>query len=476
MNKVIRATAILTSGSAVSVAAGLVSAKVTAVILGASGVGVSAVFQSYASLSGLVLGMGIGTGIVRIGAQSIRDGETNRAESLLSAAWLLYWVMMGLLIIAVSISLLGHGWTLMGPDAKWWWLLALMILVTETSASGVHGSVVNAHQKVGLLTRITVTSALSSGVAMVCGVLLFGVNGLIVGPTVAGIFTLAVAWRSSRILRSSRELVRIANAWTGIGELLRFGLPYTASMLVGTGVQMSVPILVLKFTSQADAGYYRAAFAITSTYMNFLISAMGQEYFPRISALRGNVKELGVAIRQQFELVMTIVTPAIAIVIIAAPILIPLAYSHAFAPSVGILRWQLIGDYFKFAAWTFSFVVLSESPPLLYFIIEITWGATNLAVNWVGLSHFGVQATGVSYMASYIVYAGVVWALLSRRISLQLGGQNWTRLILGLVLVVVVATLSHVGGRVSVGIAIFLICIASLGSIVHVRRLSRVTA
>ena len=53
--------------------------------------------------------------------------------------------------------------------------------------------------------------------------------------------------------------------------MLRFGLPYTASMLVGTGVVLVMPVLVLHVVGSASVGYYRAAATIGIAYLGFLL-------------------------------------------------------------------------------------------------------------------------------------------------------------------------------------------------------------
>src|SRR5947209_8499677 len=81
MKSILKATAILSSGSLVSILVGLVSAKFSALLLGPSGVGYMGLLQSTLSLVVLVAGMGgISAGLVRAGARA-RAEENIRQEA-----------------------------------------------------------------------------------------------------------------------------------------------------------------------------------------------------------------------------------------------------------------------------------------------------------------------------------------------------------------------------------------------------------
>src|SRR5205085_6196082 len=69
--------------------------------------------------------------------------------------------------------------------------------------------------------------------------------------------------------------------YTTLFRSLHFGVPFTGSMLVGAGVQMLMPVLVLHALSRADVGFYRAAAAVAVNYLSFLLTAMGQDFYPR---------------------------------------------------------------------------------------------------------------------------------------------------------------------------------------------------
>ena len=82
MKSILKATVVLSSASIVSILTGLVSAKVSAVLLGPGGLGYMGLLQSLLGLSGMLAGMGVGTGLVRAGARALA-GKDERQEAAL---------------------------------------------------------------------------------------------------------------------------------------------------------------------------------------------------------------------------------------------------------------------------------------------------------------------------------------------------------------------------------------------------------
>ncbi|MFO7166506.1 MAG: oligosaccharide flippase family protein, partial [Chloroflexota bacterium] len=213
-------------------------------------------------------------------------------------------------------------------------------------------------------------------------------------------------------------------------QLLRFALPYTASMLVGTGVQMALPVLIVNTIGQTPeesasyVGFYRAATVISVSYLGFLLSVLGQDYYPRVSAVSDQPAVLAKLVNEQHRLVLLLAGPMILLVLALTPILVPLIYSREFLPSVDILEWYLIGDLLRFTSWTIGFVVLARSSSIKLFLIELLLGINTLVASWLGMRFLGLPGLGVGFLFTYIVHYLVVWRIVKRDIGLVLTKEN----------------------------------------------------
>lgn len=423
MKAALRATAILSSGTVIKIAAGLVVVKVWAVLVGPAGVGTLGLMQSMVGLVSIVAALGIGTGVVRLGASALGREDRAEADAIAQAA-LASSAAAGIasaLAVAVFRGALGRV-LLDGPlssgDALW-----LGGGVALTVMTGVQLGVLNAHQRVGALARATVWGSIGGALVGLSVLWLLRSAGL-VEAYVVGIAATALAstWELARSVgrpdaAPSRVAVRAAAR-----RLVRFGLPFTASALVGTGVTLGLPVVVLHMLDIEAVGMYRAALTVTAGYLGFLLAAMGQDYYPRLSA--AGPADLGRLVNDQLRLLLLVGAPVVLGAQATAVWVVPLIYAPSFAPAVPVLEWQLTGELFRFWAWAFSFVVLARSRSTTYFATEAVGGALLLGGTWGGLQLLGLIGSGVGFMAAYVGYAALVWALVRWRTGVRVRASS----------------------------------------------------
>ena len=425
MKSIFRATVILSGSSVIRILLGLVTAKVMALYLQPAGYGYYGLLQSFVGLTSLVVGMGIATGLVRLGAGAVTRTDQVTISSLRSASWLMFAGLCSaaLSITALlrqSISRLALGTTDYGQT-----ILLMVIALLFTLAGDIQLGTLNAYHRVEALAKCGVASAVLAAGVSILTVLIWRAQGIV--PAVIG--GAMVSWAvSGYVLRHDVGPLRVRptrqDTLKAVRSLLRFGGPYTASMLVGTGVQLALPIVVLHLLGTESVGFYKAASAISVGYLGFLVVSMGQDYYPRVSAVADQPGVLVELINEQHRLVMILAVPMILGTLALVPYLVPLVYSHKFIPTVQILEWQLIGDLFKFSSWTMSFIILARCRSSIFFLSELMAGAANLLMTWLAVRWFGLPGLGIGFLASYIIYYAVVWLIVRREIPLVWTSSN----------------------------------------------------
>jgi PST family polysaccharide transporter len=409
----------LSVGSAVSILCGLVSAKVMALILHPAGYGYYGLLQSFVLLAALVTGMGIATGLVRDGAAAVARDDQLTIASLRRASWLLFYGLgaLALLILALfrgTISRLA-----LGTSDHATTILLVGIALLFTMAAGIQSGTLNAYHRVEALTKCSVAGTVLGAIWSVTCFLVWRLQGIV--PAVVG--SAMVGWMvSAYFLRRDVGPVRVEPTRRDVQKmawsLLRFGAPYTASMLVGTGVQLALPIIVLHLLGTESVGYYKAATAISVSYLGFLATTMALDFYPRVSAVKDQPRALVELINAQQRLVMILAVPMILGTLALLPYVVPIVYSPKFVPTVEILEWQLIGDLFRFSSWTISFAILARCRSLVYFLTESIGGLANIVTLWLAVRWFGLPGLGISFLVAYIIYYAAVWVIVRREIHL----------------------------------------------------------
>lgn len=451
----VRATAVVGLGSVLSLAASVVVAKVLAILIGPDGVGLLGVMQSLVGIAGMLVGFGVATGLVRGLASAIAQGDVEEVGGLRQAGSL---IVLGTGSVGLILLVLGREWvasTILGDSGRAGDVLFIAPAVVLSALAGIELAIINGYHRIGALTLGGLLGALGASTAMMGFVAVAGEDGIapaiLAGAAASLVISFAVR---ARIIGMSSRLSDPGRLAAVARSLIRFGGPYTASAIVGTGAQLLVPVIVLNQLGQAEAGHYRAASTIAVGYLAFLLTSFAQDYYPRIAAAQP--EELVALIEKRMRLVMALAVPIILATLALAPLAIRLLYSDDFLPATQVLEWQLVGDLLKLPAWALSFVILARGSSGRFFAVELLGGAVLVGATIVGTEMLGLAGAGVAYFVSYAVYCVAVWLVVRRWAATTPGRLQLSILVLvvfTLALVVLPASLVVLRSIVLLGLA-----------------------
>jgi PST family polysaccharide transporter len=440
----IRAAFLLGGSSIVAIVSTLLTAKVLAVLVGPSGVGIFGLLQAMTELGVLVAGLGVSVSLVRSLADAREQDDAQQHSAARLAAAVLAWSVGGAVAL-VLIAARGEISRLVLDSSDLAGAVVVAALAVPISlAAAVHIATLSTQGRVGTMAALRSLAAVVLGVTTICAVAFLGVAGSSIGLVVGA----ATLWLGTYLAighgvsRSTRPAVSVIV--TAARKLVRFGVPFAASALVGTGIQLIIPILVAVSMGTESAGFYRAATQISAGYLAFVAAAMLLDYYPRLSAQRTRPDVLVRLIDQQLQLVMILTIPLILLGIALADLIVPILYTRAFEPAVAILGWQLAGTLLKLPSWTLAFAVLARGRSVTYFLIELVGGLALLGASVVGMRVLGLPGLGVAVLVTYLIYYPVVWLAVRR--DLPVAVTTAQRVLLGtLVAVVAIGLLPTIG-------------------------------
>jgi len=425
LKAIVRSTGLLGASTGVTVVCGLASAKLWAIWVGPHGLGYMALLQSLLGITSLVVGLGVTAGLVRFGSEPAARADGEALAALQRAAWLLTALAACFAVLVLLLFRGPVGQLALGRMASSTAVPLVAVACVFGLISGVQTGILNAHHKVAALAKFAGLAAIFGTLVEVPFIYIWRSSGVPYAIVATSVVTCGIS-----VLLVRLELPRSpAGATSGevrrqVGALLRFGLPYTASMLVGTGVLFLMPVLVLHIVGPPSVGYYRAAAVIGSTYIGFLLSSMAQDYFPRVSAAAGRPPELARLVNDQQKLVLLLGVPTILAALALAPVAVPILYSGRFGAATGVLEWQVAGDVFRLSSWTLSFVVLARCGSKTFFATEVIGGASILFGSIIGMVRFGLPGAGMGYLVGYAVYYLATWLFVRISASVRLGRSN----------------------------------------------------
>ena len=473
--QILRSSSIIGGASVINILVGLLRTKVVAVLLGPTGVGLIGLFQNLMGAASTAASLGFGNaGTRQIAEATVRDD----AHAVAAARRALFW---GTLVLAVVGA--GIFWQLRGvlaervmgdvhfTDTIGWLSPGVALAI----ASGSQGALLNGMRRIGDMARVSVWSALLSTVLGIGALWLWGWGGVLAfvlsAPLASFLLGHLYVARLPRVQASPASLSMLMKEWR---LLVTLGAAFMVAGLAGTLGQLLVRTLVQRDLGTEALGHFQAAWAISMTYIGFVLTAMGTDYYPRLTAAIRDHAAVNRMVNEQTEVVLLLAGPVFVAMIGLAPWVIDLLYSSRFAEAAAILRWQVLGDIVKVASWPLGFIILAAGDGRTFMLTESFTVLVFAGLTWLGIPLFGIQATGMAFLGMYLVLLPLVHWLARRRTAF-----TWTRTVFrhGIVLVFVatcvfvVAAWSIIPGAIVGVLAAILLAIRSLGRLGHVTNL-----
>lgn len=409
----LRATLVVGLGSVATVGLSVIAAKAYALLIGPSGVGLLALMQSVLNIAATAATLGLVLSTIRATASAATLGGRSRAHGVEAAALLLAALGggAGALLLLLLRDPIAQG--LLGSSDRGGDVALIAVSVFLSVVGSVQVAVLSGLHRVVSVVAVNIGTSLAAAAVGVWIVATLGTNGI--APALA--VTAAVQLVLSRLALglSWRRIYGGLRLSADAGELIRQGIPVAASQLASYGAQMLVPVLVLFVLGTAEVGYYRAAATVSIGYLTFFLAALAQDFYPRISGTT-HPDEIAGLIERRMRMIVGLGLPLIVGMLAAAPLLVELLYSEAFAPGARVLEWQLVGDMFRLPAWVLSFVLLARRNSAAYLGVEAVGGFFLLAGTFIGLLLVQLPGSGIGYAASQVVYYAAVWAIVRRQV------------------------------------------------------------
>ena len=414
--QILRSSSIIGAASVINIALGLLRIKVAAILLGPAGVGMIGLMTSLTSTASAVSGLGFGSVGTRQIAESVGRNDLVAVGAVRRA---LFWGTMTLALLGAALfwhlrdvfALWVLGDAFLVGDVGW---LAIAVGLTVAAASQM--ALLNGMRQIGNLARLTVLSGLLTTALGIGSLTLWGRDGLvafiIAAPLSSFLLGHMYVARLPKIQEPRTPIAVLVGQWRVLATL---GSAFMLAGLVGTLGQLLVRTMVQKQLGVDNLGYFQAASTISMTYIGFVLTAMGTDFYPRLTAAIQDSVAVNRLVNEQTEIAILLASPVLLAMMGLAPWLIELLYSSSFDVATEVLRLQLFGDVLKVASWPLGFIILAAGDGRKFVLTEAFAVSVFVLLTWFGLPLMGVAATGVAYAAMYTLHLPLMYLLAWRR-------------------------------------------------------------
>lgn len=444
--QIMKATSIFGGVQFFSIIVAIVKSKFIAVLLGPAGMGIAGLLTSTTGLINGITNFGLGTSAVKdVAAANATNNET-RIATIVSVLQRWVWItgVLGALvtlILAQWLSLLTFG----NSDftVAFMWLAVTLLFQQLTTGQMV---VLQGLRKLNYLAKANILGSIIGLIISVPLYYYFGIRGIVPALIASSATSMLLAWYFARKVPVKSIKVNWLQAVQEGREMLRMGFIISLTGLITLGVGYIMRIYINHQGGIADVGLYNAGFAIINTYVGLVFTAMGTDYFPRLSGLANDIQKTNQAINQQAEIAILILAPILIAFLVYINWVIILFYSSKFIGVSGLIHWAVLGIFFKAVTWSIGFILLAKGASKHFFLNELVGNIYMLVFNILCYKVWGLDGLGFSFLIGYMLYMFQIFLVAKVKYLFEFDSSFYKvfgiQLILGVITFVVVKVTS----------------------------------
>jgi len=410
-NQIAKATGIFGGVQVFNILISIIRSKFVAVLLGTNGVGIMGLFTATTSTIASITNLGISFSAVR--TISIASGSNNQTLISRTIITLRRWVnftgIAGALFTLFLAPKLSQ-WTF-GNDTYTWAFVWLSITLFFQEISSGQLALLQGLRKIKQLAKANV---LGSFLGLCLSLPLYywlGIQGIVPALILTAGASLVLSWYFTRKVEVEKVSIRLKESFTEGMGMVKLGSVMMIIGFVSSGFAYLIRTYISRTGGIEQVGLYTAAWAIVSNYVGMVFTAMGTDYFPRLSAVNNDNHQLKKLVNQQAEIAILILGPILIFLLSALPFVIRILLTPNFMPIIGLIQWALIGVLFKAASWSISFIILAKGDSIFFFISELAAHITILTSNVLLYHFFKLEGLGFAFLISYLVHLIVVFVI-----------------------------------------------------------------
>lgn len=391
----------------------IVRNKLVSIWLGSTGMGLFGLYNSAIDMLNELFNMGLRTSCVRDISQAVTTGDDSRIARVVLIVRRWSWLLgaVGALFTFLVSPLLSR--FTFGDYSHAWGYGVLSASVFFFSVLSSEQAVLQGVQRLKSLAKAAVWGN-AIGLALSIPMYYYWR----IDSVVPSILVYALANVVCILLMRNRDYDGKAKGLTmrdtvkGGAEFLKFGFCITLSTFSMLLVSYIFMAYLNHHSDMATVGHYQAGYALIIRYSAMFFTAIGVEYYPRLSGVAHSRRRIDVFVTQESAISLQILVPVIIVFLLCRNLVVDILYSPDFYAMIPYISWCMVGLTFKGVSWCIAYVILAKGESKVFLATELTSSALCLVFNISFFELWGLTGLGVSYVvwyASYLLIVSVVY-------------------------------------------------------------------
>ena len=400
--QIMKATSIFGGVQVLQIIIGIIRSKFIAILLGPLGMGISGLLTSTIGFVAALTNFGLSTSAVKDISAAHSTGNEIRLATVTKVFRRWVWITGGLgAVLTAALSPLLSELTFGNRDYTFAFIWISITLLLNQISDG-QSVLLRGTRQIRYMAQAGMFGSVMGLITSIPLYYYYGIQGIVPAIIVTSSTTLALSWYFARKLNIKPIYVSKARTLAEGKGMLKMGFMISLSGLITLGAAYVVRIYISNTGGVDQVGLYNAGFAIINTYVGMVFTAMGTDYYPRLSGVAHSNSKSREVINQQAEIAILILAPIILFFLVFINWIVIILFSKQFMPINDMILFAALGMLFKAATWAIGFVFLSKGASKIFFWSEVLSNSYFLIFNIIGYKLWGLTGIGLSFMFSYI--------------------------------------------------------------------------
>lgn len=402
---IFKGTTIIGGSSFIKLLISMAQTKFVAIFLGTLGVGL---VHSYTNISGMVSGFcnfGIGGSAVRyISEAAGENGSKEKTEAITAVTFFLTCCVA--LLTFLVFAVLSYPLALLTfKDASYTPAIILLgVIAVVSTFGGIPGILLQSHRKLAAIAASSVIASMLTSTSSILVYYFFRVQGILIALMLSAAIGISIGWyyvhKFKFVVRRPTKVEIKEYSW----PLIKLGSGFFLPGLYNAGLNYINNLILLRYLGLEVSGLYYCAMNLSGALANFVLNAMGTDYYPRLVQVVHDRERMEQMVNNQLDVGVHLAIPGLFLMIVFAPLIIFTFYTKSFVPAILPLQLLTVGVLGRVISWPTGYVLLAKADMKNFFVMEFVSNFLLTAFLFLGTRWGGLNGAAAALGVGYLIY------------------------------------------------------------------------
>lgn len=367
---IVKGTALFGGVQVFNVLINVIRGKLIAILLGPTGMGISALLTSAVTPIQLITTLGLPSSAIR----DISVENDPEKKSIIAGSFVRLMIVASIVGFLVSIIL--SPWlsqTTFGNKEHITSFILLSAALIFYVMNQCYNSILQGYRRLkdlALCNMVGPTAGLLVGVPLYY---IYGLEGIVPAMIILAFVSSAVSYYGVRKIGLAKHGITWHSTFTVGKALIGLGIVMMTASALGNISTFALNAVIRLYGSISDVGLFQAANSVVNQYVGMVIAAIATDYYPHLSSVINDKKKTYDLVNKEGEITLFIIAPLAALIVITAPLIIKIFLTDEFESVLFLIRFMAIGVILKTAVFPIGYMAIAKGDKTFYFYMDGIW-------------------------------------------------------------------------------------------------------